>query len=357
MFSPEPAMRVAAVRRSAFTLVELLVVIAIIGTLVGLLLPAVQSAREASRRLSCALNIRQLVQAVHNYASARGHFPPSMLHTPGTVFTNNNGSWGVHGRILPYIEEGAVADRVDLELGWDQGANGPVVASTRIGTFICPTEKNNFFRTKNGANYVYPTNYGFNFGTWFVYDPATGQGGDGVFHPNSRFKDRMFTDGLSKTLCASEVKAFTPYVRNASDPGGTYPANAPPADPGVMAGLASSAAADGKKLGSTTNQNTGHSEWPDGRVHHSGFTTTFRPNTVVPYSEGGLHYDFDFNSRQEGTDAAAKTFAAITSRSYHDGIVNAAMVDGSVRSVADSIDTAVWRAVSTRDGREVANLP
>jgi prepilin-type N-terminal cleavage/methylation domain-containing protein/prepilin-type processing-associated H-X9-DG protein len=350
-------MRSAVISRSAFSLVELLVVIAIIGTLVGLLLPAVQSAREASRRLSCALNIRQLVQAVHNYASARGHFPPSMLHTPGTVFAGNNGSWGVHGRILPYIEEGAVADRVDLEIGWDQGSNGPVVAATRIGTFICPSERNNFFRTKNGANYVYSTNYGFNFGTWFVYDPATGQGGDGAFHPNSRFKDRMFTDGLSKTLCASEVKGFTSYVRNTSDPGGTYPAAAPPADPAVIAGLASSAAADGKKLGTTTNLNTGHTEWPDGRVHHSGFTTTFRPNTVVPYSEGGLNYDIDFNSRQEGTDAAAKTFAAITSRSSHDGVVNAAMVDGSVRTVADSIDAPVWRAVGTREGREVASLP
>jgi prepilin-type N-terminal cleavage/methylation domain-containing protein/prepilin-type processing-associated H-X9-DG protein len=354
-------MRFAQRFRPAFTLVELLVVIAIIGTLVGLLLPAVQSAREAARRLSCSLNIRQLVLAVHNYASARGHFPPSMLHTPGTTFATSggsyNGSWGVHGRILPYIEEGAVADRVDLEMGWDQGANGPVVATTRIGTFICPTEKNNFFRTKNGANYVYPTNYGFNFGTWFVYDPATGQGGDGAFHPNSRFKDRMFTDGLSKTLCASEVKAFTSYFRNTSDPGGTYPAGSPPADPAVMAGLATGAASGDKKLGSATNLNTGHTEWPDGRVHHSGFTTTFRPNTAVPYSDGGVNYDIDLNSRQEGTDAAAKTFAAITSRSYHDGVVNAAMVDGSVRAVADSIESTVWRALGTRDGREVVNLP
>jgi prepilin-type N-terminal cleavage/methylation domain-containing protein len=339
-------------RRFAFTLIELLVVIAIIGVLVGLLLPAVQQAREAARRLSCANNVKQLVLAVHNFAAANGHFPPSMLHTPGTVFSGNNGSWGVHGRVLPYIEEGVVASAVDLEMGWDQGTNGPVVATSKIGTFICPTEQNNFFRTKNGVNYVYPLNYGFNFGTWFVYDPATGKGGDGAFHPNARFRDKMFTDGLSKTLCASEVKAFTPYVRNTSDPGGTYPANAPPADPSLIAGLAAGGQA---KLGPATNDNTGHTEWPDGRVHHSGFTATFTPNTVVSYSGGGVDYDFNLNSWQEGTSGTEKTFAAVTARSYHAGIVNTAMVDGSIRPIQESISLAIWRGLATRGGGEVAN--
>lgn len=340
---------------SGFTLVELLVVVAIIGVLVGLLLPAVQAAREAARRLACASNVRQLVLAVHSYASAQGAFPPSMLHTPGTVFAGNNGSWGVHGRILPYIEEGVIATQVDLEVGWDQGANAPVVAATKIGMFVCPSEKNNFFRTKSNANYVYPLNYGFNFGTWFVYDPATGEGGDGAFHPNSRYGSRRFSDGLSKTLCVSEVKAFTPYVRNTSDPGGSYPASAPPADPGVIAGLATGMTANDTKLGASTQSNTGHTEWPDGRVHHSGFTTTFPPNTVVPYNDGTRDYDFDYNSRQEGNSASAKTYASITSRSHHDGVVNAAMMDGSIRRVATSIAPGVWRAMGTRAAGDVAN--
>jgi prepilin-type N-terminal cleavage/methylation domain-containing protein len=86
-----------------FTLVELLVVIGIIGVLVGLIVPAVQSARESARRSSCTNNARQLTLAVQGYASARRHFPPSMLHAPGTTFVSNNGSWSIHGRLLPHL--------------------------------------------------------------------------------------------------------------------------------------------------------------------------------------------------------------------------------------------------------------
>ena len=104
-----------------FTLVELLVVIAIIAVLVGLLLPAVQSAREAVRRTRCAANARQLALAVNLYESARRQFPPSMIHVPGTTFVSNNGSWSVHGRILSYIEEVGAAAKVNVEQAWDDG--------------------------------------------------------------------------------------------------------------------------------------------------------------------------------------------------------------------------------------------
>ena len=352
--------------RSAFTLVELLVVIAIIGTLVGLLLPAVQSAREAARRTSCQSNIRQLVLAVHNYESARRHFPPSMIHTPGTTFTSNNGSWSIHGRILSFIEEGNTAVKVNLEQAWDDGfvatgtpdpaKNWATVRDAKIQIFGCPSEKNQMARTKSGVNYVYPFNYGFNFGTWFVYDGATGAGGNGSFHPNSRFKAGMFTDGLSKTLCIAEVKAFTPYVRNTNDPRTTYPSAAPPAEPSQVVALAAGSPSD-PKLGATTNDCTGHTEWPDGRVHHSGFTTVFTPNTRVPHTVSGIEHDIDYNSRQEGSSTTVKTFAAITSRSHHNGLVGVAMMDGSVSTIDDSIALDVWRAMSTRAGGESASLP
>jgi prepilin-type N-terminal cleavage/methylation domain-containing protein len=351
--------------RRGFTLVELLVVIAIIATLIGLLLPAVQAAREAARRTACATNSRQLALAVLNYESAKRYFPPSMLHTPGTVFVSNNGSWSVHGRIMPFIEEGAAAVKVNMEQAWDDGfttgtpdpvKNWATVRMLQIPTFACPSDANRTARTKSGVTYVYPHTYGFNFGTWFIYDPANGNGGNGSFHPNSKFKAGMFTDGMSKTFCVAEVRAFTPYVRNTADPGGTYPAGNPPADPTVMSSLAVGASAGDQKLGGTTNDCTGHTEWPDGRVHHSGFTTVFTPNTKVPHAVGGIAYDFDFNSRQEGSSATQKTFAAITARSYHKGLVIVSMMDGSTRNVSDEVDLAVWRACSTRAGGENASL-
>ena len=334
--------------RRGFSLVELLVVIAILATLIGLLLPAVQSARESARRASCSSNIRQLALATLSYENAKQRLPPSMLHTLGTTFANNNGSWSIHGRILPYIEEGGAAVQANLEVAYDQPPNSTTgVPTRRVAVFMCPSERNDVVRTKGGVPFVYPHNYGFNFGTWFVYDPASGKGGDGAFFPNSRFKMTAVADGTSKTLCAAEVKAYTPYFRNTADPGGVYPPESPPAEPAAVVSLA---AAGDPKLGPATNDNTGHTEWPDGRVHHSGFTTTFRPNTKVPFSRDGREYDIDYNSRQEGNSATVKTFAAITARSYHNGVVNSARLDGSVHPVSDAIDPAVWRALSTRAG-------
>jgi prepilin-type N-terminal cleavage/methylation domain-containing protein len=332
--------------RRAFTLIELLVVIAIIGILIALLVPAVQQVRQAAARTQCQNNLKQLGLGVHNYQSTLGVYPPSMLIPPGTVFSTNNGSWSIHGRILPYIERGNEYALVNLEMAWDaQGSTG--VPTTKIPVFICPSELNDRVRVDAAGNaFVYPHNYGFNFGTWFVYDPATGQGGDGVFFPNARLKPPHIIDGLSNTLCASEVKAFTSYVRNTANPGAT-----PPASPAAVSPLA---AGGQLKLGPNINDNTGHTEWPDGRVHHSGVTTVFTPNTVVPFANGGNNYDIDYNSRQEGNSATIPTYAAITARSYHSsGIVSALMMDGSVRAVSKSIDPVIWRALGTRAGGEV----
>ena len=333
-------------RRCAFTLIELLVVITILVILLALLLPGIQAARETARRTSCKNNLKQLGLAVHNFQSALGIYPPSFVIEPSTSLTSNNGSWSVHGRLLPYVEQGSAYIQVRLDLGWDAPENKLTgVPTMRIPTYICPSELNDRVRVdSSGAPKVYPQNYGFNFGTWFVYDPSTGRGGDGSFFVNSRITPAHFRDGLTNTLCAAEVKAYTSYFRNTSDPGPTIPASS--------AALAAFVGGAQFKLGPKTNDNTGHTEWPDGRVHHSGITSVFAPNTEVLYVHtDGRTYDIDYNSRQEGKSDTQPTYAAVTARSYHVGTVNVVLMDGSVTSINDNVDLYVWRALSTRNDR------
>jgi prepilin-type N-terminal cleavage/methylation domain-containing protein len=330
--------------RVGFTLIEVLVVIGIIGTLIAFLLPAVQQAREAARRLQCKNNLKQIGLALHGYLDSNRTFPPSFCIQPGTTLDANNGSWSIHGRLLPYLEQAAAYGRVRLDVAWDaQRDTG--IPTLRIPVYLCPSEINDRVRVDSSGNpKVYPQNYGFNFGTWLVYDPTGGQEADGAFFVNSRLNPASFRDGLSNTLCAAEVKAFTSYFRNTADPGSNVPVS-----PGDLSGFAAGAQF---KLGPITNDNTGHTEWPDGRVHHSGFTTVFTPNTAVDYLHiDGRTYDVDYNSQQEGKSATQPTYAAVTARSYHPGIVNTLLMDGSVRSASDTITLQVWRALGTRGGR------
>jgi prepilin-type processing-associated H-X9-DG protein len=152
------------------------------------------------------------------------------------------------------------------------------------------------------------------------------------------------TDGTSNTLAIADVKAYTSYIRNTT----TIPAAMPnsPADLATLTGV--------YHLGPSIEQNTGHTVWPDGRVHHTGFTSTFRPNQFVAYEHAGRTYDIDVSTQQEGRGTTRPTMAAVTSRSYHPGGVNVAMLDGSVKSTADEIATETWQALSTIAGQEVA---
>src|SRR5262249_54737423 len=94
-----------------------------------------------------------------------------------------------------------------------------------------------------------------------------------------------------------------------------------------------------------------HAEWVDGKVHETGFTTVFPPNTMVAYTSGGTTYDVDFVTATEAN--LGDTYAAVTARSYHSGGVNVVMMDGSVRFVPSTIPRAIWRALGTRAGGEV----
>jgi len=328
-------------RRRGFTLIELLVVIAIIAVLVALLLPAVQQAREAARRSQCKNNLKQLGVAIHNYIEANKYLPPSASIDLSVSTTGNNGSWGIHGRLLQYLEQTNLGDKVDLNTAWDFQL---VISGIKVAAYSCPSDpKSDQVRDPGGGRaLLYPTTYGFNYGSWFVFNPTTGMGGEGAFFPNSRLSDGAFTDGTSNTLLASEVKAWTPYNRN----GGPTTTAIPTDAAGVAAQIAT---------GTDFKKDTGHTEWPDGRVHHNGFTTTLTPNSVVNYINGGVSYDADYNSWQEGRNGntGSPTYAAITSRSHHIGSVNVTLVDGAVRTVTDKIDMGIWRALGSRANGEV----
>lgn len=327
-----------------FTLVELLVVIAIIGILIALLFPAVQAAREAARRAECLNNLKQVGLAVHNYAGAWGCFPPSAIIDRSAQATANNVSWGVHGRILPYVEQTSLGSQVNLVDGWDTQM---VIHRVRVPVFSCASDPKAYEVRDTGVGkpWLYPTTYGFNLGVYFVYDVATDRGGDGISYPNSRITWAAVVDGTSHTLLAAEVKAWQPYRRNGGPPNTTVPQTSQEAQPIVASG--------------TDPKNTGHTEWPDGRVHHTGFTACFPPNTKTPCEVGGKVYDCDYNSWQEGKNGISgrPTYAIVTSRSWHPGGVNALHVDGSARFYTETIERDLWRALATRNGGEVVPTP
>lgn len=332
--------------KRGFTLIELLVVIAIIAILVALLLPAVQQAREAARRSQCKSNLKQIGIALHNYHDLYGRLPISFAvdGTPsGTTQLSdtgtNGGEWSIQARLMPLLDQANLFMQVDLDLAYTDPVNAaaPIM---RMPAFLCPSEVKDRTRVDSSGNPIhYPLNYGFNGGSWDFWNNATRQNGNGVFGPNMSLRLMDITDGTSNTLAFSEVKAFNPYLRDGS--GGT----ATPPGPNGISGL-----------GGSFKTDSGHTEWVDGRIHQTGFTTVFTPNTVVPHVNSGTTYDVDYTSCREEKDSGSctgRTYAAITSRSHHVGMVHSLLADGSVRVISDTIDANTWSWLGARDDEEL----
>jgi prepilin-type processing-associated H-X9-DG protein len=168
------------------------------------------------------------------------------------------------------------------------------------------------------------------------------QGGDGAFSPNRGLGSASFTDGLSNTLAVAEVKGYTTRLAGSPSTLTFAPALPPPSSPALLAAFPLAAFDATKQT---------HVEWVDGKVHETGFTTVFPPNTVVACASGGTTYDVDFVTATEAS--LGDTYAAVTSRSYHSGGVNALLMDGSVHFVGNGIGMTTWRALGTRAGGEV----
>jgi prepilin-type N-terminal cleavage/methylation domain-containing protein/prepilin-type processing-associated H-X9-DG protein len=329
--------------RPGFTLIELLVVIAIIAVLIALLLPAVQAAREASRRVQCVNHLKQMGLGLHTYESIAGALPPSnIVHfDASTQKVDWKNGFSVQARILPFMEQGIAFNAINFSFTHRNAENATVVGVV-MEVFLCPSDIHSGQMTAFPFGLAGVISYGFCDGDWFVWNGINPPDNTAVFGPNRSRRIAEFTDGTSQTLIAADVKALNPLYLC---PGGLSKFNNSPYGPTNIPGPALDPLSVAPEYGGTCGAVTsGHTAWADGNAQETGITTAWPPNKVTIATKAG---DGDVDLQSALISSGGPTFGAITARSYHPGGVNALIADGSVKFVKTSINPGAWRALGT----------
>jgi prepilin-type N-terminal cleavage/methylation domain-containing protein/prepilin-type processing-associated H-X9-DG protein len=328
-------------RRTGFTLIELLVVIAIISVLIALLLPAVQAAREAARRMQCTNNLKQIGLALNSYHASWNGFPVGFLYAYQGILPNSSASqyrWSALAQMAPYMEQANVFNAINFNfpiahmptssgaLFWPYFEANTSAMATQIAMFLCPSDG-----APPPAVGTGPTNYAFCAGDGSNGGDATNADGTFILGPSVTIAG--VTDGTSQTAAASEqsLGIAGPYSQTTSTP---IPMPWTRAMSRVAAAPLTDAACAVAPDGWLLNKG---SSWWDGNYQNTLYNHYLTPNANRPDC---IVY------HNPGWKAA---------RSYHPGGVDLLFGDGHVAFIKDSVNLATWRAISTRAGGEVVS--
>ncbi len=329
-------------RRLGFTITELLVAIAVIAVLMALLLPAVQQAREAARRLQCKSNLKQLGIALHSYHDTTNMMPNLMYPTAGFGAWNWKGH-SPHSMLLPYLDQSPLYGRLDFSApALDMGPN-EVVGYNKVPMFRCPSDGDP--GPDPGVNYALciGTNIGFNGEGRNLTD----QQQNGIITGTVRVRFASITDGTSNVIAASEQ-----IIGGTSDPigklanyhygPGTIPSGMPNDFPPISQIYEWGFACEGLPAIGTRVARS----WLRGLPGQTTFNTLLPPNSFV--SNCLAHCAGDCDSDGPGMFAA---------RSRHVGGVHVLLADGSVRFISDSISDEIWHKLGARsDGAVIGEF-
>lgn len=366
--------------RDGFTLIELLVVIAIIGVLVAILLPAVQAAREAARRIQCSNNMKQIGLALHNYHDVHGCIPTTTTGPDTSGGGCGSGFYSWMAMILPYVEQGNLYEQIDFDVplsnhcnysnngdyadyGIAPGHPNAAAARTLVATYLCPSDPASVLQTHDDGEVLAPGNYAANVG-WpmLSYWPGRNQplerqnGVFGLLNPGQparwqvpSIKFRNITDGLSATAAVAERKVSAVTFVDTWWGGSTV---SPETDENMQSFCGSSIRERSLENWVPYCRSVTFSDPIYIRKHGHAWISgwTFAANTymhVMPIGERNCHV---FGGESNGNNM-------VTPGSYHSGGVNVLMADGSVDFRSESVDLRVWWAQGSANGGEIHSRP